>query len=89
MNKRTTSWLLAALMALCAAQAMPIARSQRIAETCTIVWVARTRAEKRVSIERRLARPRMRNAVAFQRESRSCTWLFSKSLYQRPPPSLG
>jgi hypothetical protein len=76
-------------MALCAAQAMPIARTQRIAETCPIVWVAGARAEQRVFVEGRLARPRMRNAVAFQRESRSCTWLFSKSLYQRPPPSLG
>jgi len=88
-NKRTTSWLLAALLALCAAQAMPIARTQRIAETCPIVWVARTRAEQRVSIERRGSHPLMRNAVAFQRESRSCSRLFSKSLYQRPPPSLG
>jgi hypothetical protein len=88
-NKRATSWLLAALLALCAAQAMPIARTQRIAENCPIAWVARARAEQRVSIERRRPLPRQRVVSAFPRESQSCTLLFSTSLYQRPPPSLG
>jgi hypothetical protein len=88
-NKRATSWLLAALLALCSAQATAIARTQRIAESCPIVWVSRARGEQRVSIERRGFSPRRPITVAFRRDSRSFTPLFFKSLYQRPPPSLG
>jgi hypothetical protein len=49
-NKRATSWFLAALMALCAAQAMPLGRVERARETCPIVWTARVRAEERVAL---------------------------------------
>jgi len=78
---------LAALMALCVAQAVPASRPQRIGESCAIVWIARARTEQRGTIERRCPRPRVRIAISLPHETRSGGRFFSKSLYQRPPPS--
>jgi hypothetical protein len=86
-NKRATSWVLATLMALCAAQAVPAVRWQRTTENCPIVWVARARAEQRILIRRRSAGVYPRVAVPLRRESvLSAGRPVSHSLYQRPPP---
>jgi uncharacterized protein YfaQ (DUF2300 family) len=85
-NQRATSWLLAALMAVCAAQAVPAARVQRTAENCPIIWIAEARVEQRVAIRKTASSPRLRMVIALPDEPVSISSLFSKSLYQRPPP---
>jgi len=85
-NKRATTWFLAALMALCAAHAMPPVRVQRTPQNCAIVWIARARVEQRVSIERRGVYQRASLLVSRLEERNFAARPFSKSLYQRPPP---
>jgi len=85
-NKRATTWLLAALMALCASHGLPPVRVQRTPESCAIVWIARARVERRLSIERRGAYRRASIFVARLEEQIAGSRLISKSLYQRPPP---
>ncbi|HYL35917.1 MAG TPA: hypothetical protein VEV17_08405 [Bryobacteraceae bacterium] len=83
------SWLLAVLLALCASQAVPVARVQPGREACAIVWIlqARARTEQRVAV-RQIRRSREQPSepgrpAAPQFPSQP----FSSSLYQRPPPS--
>jgi hypothetical protein len=84
-NKRATTWFLAALIALCSAHAMPSVRVQRTSQNSAIVWIARARVEQRVSIERRSEYRRVSMFVS-NPESQHHARPFSKSLYQRPPP---
>jgi hypothetical protein len=85
-NKRTTTWFLAALMAFCSAHAMPSVRVQRTPQNCAIVWIARARIEQRVSIERRGEYRHASMFVSRQETQHFAASPFSKSLYQRPPP---
>jgi hypothetical protein len=78
---------LAALMALCSAHAMPSARVQRTPQNCAIVWIARARAEQRVSVERSAEYQRASLFVSRLEAQHFTARPFSKSLYQRPPPS--
>jgi hypothetical protein len=84
-NKRASTWFLAALMAFCASQAMPSVRVERTPQNCAIVWIARARVQKQISIERRGDYKRASILVA-KPEKQLYVRLFSKSLYQRPPP---
>jgi hypothetical protein len=85
-NKRATTWLLAALIALCSAHAAPPVRVQRAPQNCAIVWIARARLEQRVSVERRGEYQRASLFVFRLEERNHANRPFSKSLYQRPPP---
>ena len=86
-NRRATSWLLATLMALCAAQALPVARTARTPESSQIVWVARARAERRLPVQRHAASTGRRVVARLQPDCVPlCDRLVSHSLYQRPPP---
>jgi hypothetical protein len=76
---------LAALMAFCASQAIPSARVQSTPQNCAIVWIARARVQQRILIERRGEYQRASIALA-KPEKQHYARLFSKSLYQRPPP---
>jgi hypothetical protein len=84
-NKRASTWLLAALMALCATHAMPSARVQITPQNCAIVWIARARVQQQVAIERRDEYQRASILVS-KPEKQHHARPFSKSLYQRPPP---
>jgi hypothetical protein len=75
-------------MALCAAQAVPIATVERTAANCPIVWVARARSEQPAVLRSRLPRSRVPLEIALADDPRASSSLFSKSLYQRPPPAL-
>jgi hypothetical protein len=85
-NKRATTWLLAALMALCSAHAIPSASVQRTPQNCAIVCIARARAEQGVSVERRAENRRPSLFVSHLEARHFAARPFSKSLYQRPPP---
>ena len=87
-NQRATSWLLAALMALCAAHAVPIASVERTGANCPIVWVARARSEQPAAVRRAVRRSHAALFIALADDPRANSSLFSKSLYQRPPPVL-
>ncbi len=73
-------------MALCASQGLPPVRVLRTPRNCAIVWIARARGEQRVSIERRGEYRRTAIFVARLEEQNTVARVFSKSLYQRPPP---
>jgi hypothetical protein len=87
-NKRRISWLLAALMTLCASQAVPVVRAERVGVTCAIVWMARvrTRAEQRMVIREPQVYGLRRSNVCQPVEPRLSSRIFADSLYQRPPP---
>jgi hypothetical protein len=85
-NKRATTWLLATLMAFCAAHAVPSARVQRTPQNCAIVWIARARVQQRISIEQRGEYRRASLFVSRLEAQHFAARPFSKSLYQRPPP---
>jgi len=87
-NRRATSWILAALMALCAAQAVPVSNVARTAANCPIVWVARDRSEQPAAIRMLVRRSRVPLVIALADDPRVNSAAFSKSLYQRPPPAL-
>src|ERR1035438_10120697 len=87
-NQRATSWILAALMALCAAQAVPMAGVERTGANCPMVWVARARSEQPAAVRRAVRRSHAALVIALADDPRANSSLFSKSLYQRPPPVL-
>jgi hypothetical protein len=80
------TFLLAALLALCAPNAVIAVRAQRIADNCSIVWIARSRVEQRVVAQRRDPRPVRVVTVVRPAQSHAKSPLLSRSLYQRPPP---
>jgi hypothetical protein len=84
-NKRPSTWFLAALIAFCASQAMPSSQVQSTPQNCAIIWIARARVRQRVSIEQR-AGYRRASILVVKPEKQHYTRLFSKPLYQRPPP---
>jgi hypothetical protein len=75
-------------MAFCAAQAVPIVTVQRTAANCPIVWVARARSEQPAVLRSRLSRSPVALVIALADDPRASGSLFSKSLYQRPPPAF-
>jgi len=85
MVQRPATWLLAALLTLSAAAAVPSTRvTQGLAEY-SIVWIASERAES----EQVRFRPRFSPVpatVSFHRERPLAARLFARALYQRPPP---
>jgi len=87
-SRRTTLWILAAFLSLCATQAVPAARVQLTGQNCSIVWVARAHAKQRVTIEKRISTAPSRAIVAiFPRdEIRIAAQLHAHSYRQRPPP---
>jgi hypothetical protein len=86
-NRRTITCLLAALLAIAANAAVPVARAQTGSGECAIVWIAQDRAEQRVSI-RPQAVPEERASFAIPYLSPANRQSPSPVLYQRPPPSL-
>ncbi|MBZ5611430.1 MAG: hypothetical protein LAP38_24470 [Acidobacteriia bacterium] len=82
------TWLLAALLTLCASQAVPVARSERTGDNCPIVWIApaRARAEQRVVIEKPGSPATPCAAVTRPVGPPPDSRLLSHSTYQRPPP---
>jgi hypothetical protein len=87
-NQRATSWVLAALLALCAAQAVPVSTVARTASNCPIVWAARARSEQPAAVRIVVRRSRAPLVIALADDPRVNSALFSKSLYQRPPPAF-
>jgi hypothetical protein len=87
-NQRATSWLLAALMALSATQAAPVSNVARTAANCPIVWVARARSEQPAAARMPVLRSRVPLVITLADDPRANSALFSKSLYQRPPPAI-
>jgi hypothetical protein len=84
-NKRSITWLLAALLALASGAAVPVVGARSADASSAIVWIARARAEQRISL-----RPR---AIPRERATVSCPYLSpanpqppTAALYQRPPP---
>jgi hypothetical protein len=87
-NQRATSWVLAALLALCAAQAVPVSTVARTASNCPVVWAARARSEQPAAVRIVARRSRALLVIALADDARFHSALFSKSLYQRPPPAF-
>jgi hypothetical protein len=87
-KRRATSWVLAALLGLCAVQAVPVSIVARTASDCPIVWVARDRSEQPAAVRMIVRRSRVPLVIVLADDSRVNSTLFSKSLYQRPPPAF-
>jgi len=89
-NRRATSWLLAALMAFCAAHAVPPATQQRAGANPAIVWTAaaRKRAEQPAAIRKLVRYSRTRVVTPLPESLRAVSSVFSQPLFQRPPPLL-
>jgi len=87
-NQRATSWLLATLLAVCAAQAVPSVRFERQTANCAIVSVARARSERLVVIRTAVRHGRAPVPTALPDSPEASSALYSKSLYQRPPPCI-
>jgi hypothetical protein len=87
-NKRTITWLLAAVLAVAANAAVPVARSQAGRSGSEIVWIAQDRAEQRVLIQSRPVYISVESSVPLNGDPSAKVRHFAASLYQRPPPSL-
>jgi len=85
-NRRATTWLLAALLAFSAGAAVPAARAQSFGSGSTIVWVAQDRAEQRVVVQRPRPTRVPKAAVPRRDDPLARVQLFATFLYQRPPP---
>jgi hypothetical protein len=86
-SKRATLWIFAAFLSLCAAQAVPAVRVELSGATCSIVWIAQARAERRVVVEKSVpVARRVITPVLFPREFRASGQFVSQSYRQRPPP---
>jgi hypothetical protein len=87
-NKRAITWLLAALMALSAGTAVPVASARTGAGTSAIVWIARERSEQQIPVHANRVIRYECPAVPPNNEPPRKARYFAASLYQRPPPSL-
>ena len=88
MNKRTITWLLAALLAISANAAVPVVRVRTGSGEASIVWIAQDRAEQRVLLPPRVPETHARRLLPLNYEPPAQSRYFATSLYQRPPPSL-
>jgi hypothetical protein len=86
---RTTTWLLAALLAFLASFSVPVARHETARSAQQIVWVEKARETRRETVEtRQPAAPTFREELAiglFDRAPRPRP-ILALSLFQRPPP---
>jgi hypothetical protein len=85
MLKRSATLLFGALLALSAAAAIPSQRVNPGPAGYSIVWIAPERAESEsVKLPRRFGSTSA--TVFFPQETPRPARIFSRSLYQRPPP---
>jgi hypothetical protein len=87
-NKRAITWLLAALMALSAGAAVPVARARTGGASSAIVWIAQERSEQRVLVRANRVTRYEAPVVPPNSEPPAKARQFAASLYQRPPPFL-
>jgi len=89
-NRRFTTWLLAALLAFVASFTVPVAHSESTRAPQQIAWVRQSRPIKRTSVERRepnQAAVRPPSAVLPTYKFAPVLAIFSPPLFQRPPPT--
>jgi hypothetical protein len=87
-NKRAITWILAALLALSAGAAVPVARMRTGGPSSAMVWIAQERAEQQVPVRANRVTRYERPVAPPNIESPAKARYFAASLYQRPPPSL-